>query len=213
VNRVERGGSTAVHRSGHDELPRARVDATLRAVMAGICPFCDRGPFKVLAGHTARTHGVDRLELRVLAGLTYSASILDDDTREEFSARAKARLAAGAAPPPGAHGNTRRLSPAGKRIATDRLRRLAEQLGPDGLAKQRAAAARRHAELSRKPHPCPVCGTMLPTAHPMTCSPRCRRVIRVRTARASATKRLEWRTPDNAGHPPATSSWPTDGQS
>lgn len=167
------------------------VEATRRAVMAGICPFCGRGPFLVLAGHTQKVHGVDRFELRELADLTYSTSLLDERTREAFSARARARLATGV-PLPSSNGvrKKRRLSPAGKRIQAEKLLRFAEQLGPEGLARQRTAAARRKGELSRKPHPCPACGSVLPTAHPITCSPACRRVIRVRTARASAAKRL-----------------------
>jgi ribosomal protein S27AE len=159
--------------------------------MAGICPFCGRGPFQVLAGHTQKVHGVDRFELRELADLTYSTSILDERTREAFSARAKARLAAGIPLPTndGAR-KKRRLSPAGKRIAAEKLLRFAEQLGPEGLSRQRTAAARLSGELRRKPHPCPACGTILPTAHPITCSPACRRLIRVRTALASAEKRV-----------------------
>jgi hypothetical protein len=167
------------------------VEATRRAVLAGICPFCGRGPYQVLAGHTQEVHGVDRFELRELADLTYSTSILDERTREAFQARAKARLAAGI-PLPTNQGTRkkRRLSPAGKRIAAEKLHRFAEQLGPEGLSRQRKAAARRSGELRRKPHPCPACGTIMPTAHPITCSPACRRLIRVRTARASAEKRV-----------------------
>ena len=170
------------------------VEATRRAVMAGICPFCGRGPFLVLAGHTQKVHAVDRFELRELADLTYSTSILDASTREGFSARARARLAAGAPLPTNSDPKKkRRLSPAGRRIAAEKLRRHAAQLGPEGIARQRAAAARRNGELRRKPHPCPACGTVLPRAHPITCSPACRRIIRVRTARASAAKRVAGR--------------------
>src|SRR5581483_4300938 len=143
------------------------AEATRRAVMAGICPFCGRDPFVVLAGHTHKIHGVDRFELRELADLTYSTSLLDERTRQEFSQRAKARLAFGV-PLPSSTGvrKKRRLSPAGKRIAAEKMHRLAERLGPDGIARQRIAAARRSGELQRKPHPCPACGTILPTAHP-----------------------------------------------
>lgn len=167
------------------------IEATRRCVIAGICPFCGRGPFRVLAGHTQKVHGVDRFELRELADLTYSTSLLDERTREEFSARAKARLAAGT-PLPTNSGvkKKRRMSPAGKRIAAEKLLRFAERLGPEAMSRQRTAAARRSGELRRKPHPCPACGTIMPTAHPITCSPACRRVIRVRTAQASARKRV-----------------------
>lgn len=170
------------------------VEATRRAVMAGICPFCARGPFQVLASHTQKVHGVDRFELRELADLTYSTSLLDERTRQQFSARAKARFATGVGLPTSSGvGKKRRLSPAGKRIHAEKLLRFAEELGPERLSRQRTAAARYGAAIRRKPHPCPVCGTVLPTAHPITCSPACRRVIRVRTARTSAEKRVSRR--------------------
>jgi hypothetical protein len=166
------------------------VAATRRAVMAGICPFCGRGPFLVVAGHTQTTHGVDRFELRERADLTYSTSILDASTREEVSSRAKARLAAGVPLPTNSGtAKTRRLSPACRRIASEKLLRFAELIGPEAIAQQRIEAARRHGEMSRKPHPCPVCGAVLPKSTPVTCSQTCRRIIRVRTARASAAKR------------------------
>jgi hypothetical protein len=36
------------------------------AITAQMCPWCDRGPFRRLASHTAPVHGVDRNELRRL---------------------------------------------------------------------------------------------------------------------------------------------------
>ncbi|GAP53824.1 hypothetical protein AHiyo6_03890 [Arthrobacter sp. Hiyo6] len=65
-------------------------EALLSAIAAQTCPWCGRGPFKVLASHTNKEHGVDRLELRRLADLSSSASICSPDT----SGRARASLAA-----------------------------------------------------------------------------------------------------------------------
>lgn len=45
-------------------------EAVRRSVEAGMCPFCGRGPFKVVSVHTNKKHGVDKFELRKLAGMT-----------------------------------------------------------------------------------------------------------------------------------------------
>lgn len=58
-----------------------------RAIEAQLCPFCGRGPFKVLAQHTLRAHAVDKLELRDMAGLDWQASIC----AAEVSASARER--------------------------------------------------------------------------------------------------------------------------
>lgn len=39
------------------------------------CPYCGAGPFKSLASHTNRAHGIDRFELRRLAGMSTHDSI------------------------------------------------------------------------------------------------------------------------------------------
>lgn len=48
-----------------------------RAIEAGLCPFCGAGPYSVIAQHVSVKHGIDRRELRDLAGLTYGAVICD----------------------------------------------------------------------------------------------------------------------------------------
>ncbi len=58
-----------------------------RAIAAGMCPWCPRGPFTVLAGHVVKLHGIGRRELCDMAGLMYSDSICDPD----FSAAAAKR--------------------------------------------------------------------------------------------------------------------------
>ena len=54
----------------------------------GMCPICGAGPFLLVAGHTNRAHGVDKIELRYMAGLGVGDSILIEeawDTRSEAS--------------------------------------------------------------------------------------------------------------------------------
>lgn len=60
-------------------------------VLEGMCPFCPAGPFKLLARHTNVAHGVDRRELRLLAGLPFTRSILDQEFRTRISEERRAR--------------------------------------------------------------------------------------------------------------------------
>lgn len=51
-------------------------------IAAGKCPYCGRGPFRVVAGHARRAHGIDKRRLRDDAGLLWSASICDPEHAE-----------------------------------------------------------------------------------------------------------------------------------
>lgn len=115
-------------------------------IEAQVCPWCGNGPFKILALHTTRLHGVDRFQLRDLAGLTYSASICAPEvaeTRREIVRRSGRVLVS-----PG-KGVKRNLSAAAKEIARRKLdaarseeqRRAATAASksPDARAKQSAS--------------------------------------------------------------------------
>lgn len=57
------------------EAMRAFIDSCM-------CPYCDRGPFKVLAVHTNKAHGIDRRELRAQAGLTLNEPVASAEFRK-----------------------------------------------------------------------------------------------------------------------------------
>ncbi|MHA6764773.1 hypothetical protein [Streptacidiphilus sp. PAMC 29251] len=59
----------------HGQVVAPTQEAIREAIAACLCPFCGRGPYKVLALHTGNRHGIDRHELRRLAGLVKHASI------------------------------------------------------------------------------------------------------------------------------------------
>lgn len=50
-------------------------EAIRAAIEAQTCPFCGKGPYKVVAGHTKRVHDIDRRQLRDMAGLRLVDSI------------------------------------------------------------------------------------------------------------------------------------------
>lgn len=60
----------------------------LSCIQSGVCPWCGRGPWKVLATHTRSAHGVTGQQLREQAGLTKYASICDP---QHSAARAEMR--------------------------------------------------------------------------------------------------------------------------
>lgn len=72
---------------------------------AGRCPYCDMGPFRVLATHVNRKHGVDRKALRALAGLSRADSICDPSVSQHFK---DMRTQDQRHPPPGARVNFER---------------------------------------------------------------------------------------------------------
>lgn len=116
-------------------------------IEAQICPWCGAGPFKILASHTTRLHGVDRFQIRDLAGLTYSTSICDPDVSEDR--REIVRRIGRVLTPPG-KGVKRKLSEAAKEIARDKLdaaRSEDQRRAATAAAHQPEAKARRGASL------------------------------------------------------------------
>ena len=111
-------------------------------VLAGMCPFCDAGPFKIVAGHTNRAHGVDRKKLRDLAGLTFTASITAPDLHAEWSEMRRAEFQA-------LNGRDRAALIA-KRAAATRGREAARQFSQAGRESQRERATRNQPEHSSK---------------------------------------------------------------
>lgn len=101
------------------------------AVLAGMCPWCGRGPWKVLAGHTSRSHGVSSRDLRDLAGFRAQDPICSP----EFSERLRQVAAAtGRVPPPAKRGRVIVLTPAGRTAIQDASRGLPNALRGKGAS-------------------------------------------------------------------------------
>jgi len=69
--------------------PEPTRDQIRAGIEAQICPWCGAGPFKILAGHTTRLHGVDRRQLRDLAGMFFKDPACAPEVTEAFRERAK----------------------------------------------------------------------------------------------------------------------------
>lgn len=75
----------------HDSVVAPSMEALRAAIESQICPWCGRGPFKALAGHVTKNHGVGRNELRDMAGIPRSASICSPEASENSRSALLAR--------------------------------------------------------------------------------------------------------------------------
>lgn len=118
--------------------------AVRAAIEAQTCPFCGAGPYKVLAVHTSKIHGVDRRDLRELAGLNGSARIC----APEFSERARQLAhehnigARGAAVDRSGRPKKYRTTSAGRAATARNLEAYFATLSPDEAQRQRESASR-----------------------------------------------------------------------
>lgn len=151
---------------------------TLRAyIREQTCWWCGAGPFKSVAGHV-RYHGIDRHELRELAGVFKQTSIASEELHDRM-----AEIMKGRAPilPPRAQKEKRVMSTAGRASMMERLKMAWEP-------SIRQAVGLRAGLTNSRPHKCtnPVCSNIVPRATRKTCSPECRKQVRINTQLKSA---------------------------
>jgi hypothetical protein len=123
-----------------DAVPPSEASVRL-AIAEGKCPFCGSGPWQMLPVHTNKKHGVDKWQLRDLAGLTTSEPLCDLETRAKMSRAAKLHpeavlRATEASRAPGVKKNPRRTK-AGRAKQRAHITRWAEQ-NADEIARLRS---------------------------------------------------------------------------
>lgn len=180
----------------HGQLVAPMAEAIREAIEAGKCPWCGRGPFQLLALHVNHKHGIDRVELRDLAGVTMNTSICAPEYSETKREQGKRN-----GPVPKASGDKPRRKPRISAAAREVLRQnglrfsFEERSAMGKVGGPRGGAIR--GDQLRKPRPpCEVCGTTIPfvsgKTQLKTCSPECRRVHKSRaTAQSRAERRSE----------------------
>jgi len=141
-----------VQGSGIDGRHAPPSSAALRAYIdAQRCPWCDRGPFKSLAVHTNKVHGVPAAELRELADLTRYAPLCAPETSAKY-----ADLHVGQRLPDSAYAPQRKrrtFSAAGRRSQRAKAALVSqadrERAARSSGDKQLRANAAKHAEIIR----------------------------------------------------------------
>jgi len=131
------------------------------------CWWCDSGPWKCLAAHTSKAHGIYATDIRELAYLFKSSSICSP----EHSANARARFvemdSRGVIKRVNnAHHTTHIMSTAGHDVAAACLKKTRNS--PAFLEGEY-----KYHEAIKGKHPCPICGKMIPTSRPTYCSTEC----------------------------------------
>lgn len=116
------GAATGRNYPNSDDVRRmaGKTTAEMRAYVAEqTCPFCDKGPFKSLASHTYRAHGVLADDLRFAAGMTTTDSL----SSPEYAARMRGMVDLDTAKRNFAAGQGRRNVPAEGTAEYDRWKR------------------------------------------------------------------------------------------
>lgn len=146
-----------------DQSPQALLthEAVREFIEACTCPLCGRGPFKVLSVHTNKAHGIDKYELRDMAGLSTKDPITSADYRanaREHALRRGLGATVDRAPTSGkaapmrmtakgreriAQGNRDKIEALGEAERSAQARRAALSVTPDGRARRNAATANR----------------------------------------------------------------------
>lgn len=142
------------------------------AIARQVCPLCGRsrgrtGPFRVLASHVMRIHGIDKIGLRDMGLLVKHTSITADGYAGRTpEARERKRQAA----------LERRLweRPRGRREFSKAGAMIRNQALDTGRHKAYAPdVVARRAEVQRRPHPCRICGTEIGLKDRRVCSKAC----------------------------------------
>lgn len=176
----------------HGQVVPPTREAIREAIEAGKCPWCGRGPYQLLAGHTNKKHGISHIELRDLAGVPLNASICSPEYSERKREEGRRR---GAIPTPKDRARSKpRISKAAREVLrANGLRFTAEERSAAGKIGGPIGGAARGAQLKKPRDPCAVCGAVIPYVSGKTqwktCSPECRRVHKSRVAAAGRAKR------------------------
>lgn len=149
------------------------IDKLREYIEIGYCWLCGKGDWRRLAKHMNR-HGLIADDIREMAILRKGIPVCIKEESELMSER------------------TLSLLKEGKRKIPDwRLRKFGKveysQAGLIGMRKNakhmqlaiteevRRKSIEASVAVTRKPHPCPVCGQMIPHSKPICCSPECRK--------------------------------------
>lgn len=153
----------------------------------GYCWWCSRNGWRRLAQHTAMAHGIYAKDIRELAVLLKRAPTCTKEESEIMSDRTLRLLGEGKRKIPDWHlgiGVEHKYSRAGLESLRAKMPIMRASLTDE----VRKRATQKAIEKTSKPHPCPVCGRIIPRAKPICCSLECRK-IRQNTGEVAAVTR------------------------
>jgi len=155
----------------YDDPP---LDELRECIKQGYCWWCKTNGWKRLAQHTAMAHNIYADDIRKMAFMIKSAPTCIKEESEILSIRRLRLLKEGKVKLPNGHlgGGKHEYSEAGLKSLRDKMLIMRASLTED--VKKRSAQKAR--EIFSRPHPCPVCGKIIPRAKPICCSVECRKI-------------------------------------
>ena len=103
-------------------------EVALARVMDLACPFCDREDLVSVAGHVARSHGVNRFELKDMLGVFYETPLCSKEMSERFAKRGRKMFAEGKTKFNSAPHTTHRLSKAAIALQKEKSAKLTVEI-------------------------------------------------------------------------------------
>lgn len=135
------------------------------------CWWCDKGPWRNLAAHTSKAHGILAADIREMAHLIKRAVICSPEHSFTCAVHLQHLLEKGQLERPGGESVPHVLSTRGRERSSEQGKKM--------LSDSRFInGAKLQHENARKPHPCPVCGEIIPSAMPRCCSEKCSKIFR-----------------------------------
>lgn len=162
-------------------------------IKQGYCWWCGKHGWRRLAQHTAMAHGIYAKDIRELAVLLKRAPTCTKEESEIMSDRTLKLLGEGKRKIPDWHlgiGVIHEYSEAGLLSARKHAEYMRDFVNSHNMTEEvRRKAIVALIKVTSRPHPCSVCGKIIPRAKPICCSPECLRKRKQETGVKAAITR------------------------
>ena len=154
---------------------RENPDVLREYIAQQTCWICGRGGWVALSQHLVKAHGLPAYEVREMAYMTKREHLISPELSEQMSKTCLAKF-----------GAKRRGFQKGEKQPKHILTRRGKDIARESAIRGRRAALKSHYK-QRKPHACPVCGTVIEFSIPRYCSPKCSKVAWGEAAKRAMT--------------------------
>jgi len=139
------------------------------------CWICGKAGWVALSQHLVKKHGLPASEVREMAYMFKTERLISPELAECMSKASLRKF-----------GKRRHIPIRGEKRSPKKLSTKLQDTLRKRIKVIRPLAVAAHHKL-RHSHPCPVCGTMVPTARPLHCSPQCVHINSSESAKKAMT--------------------------
>jgi predicted nucleic acid-binding Zn ribbon protein len=173
-------GRESLKESQVGRLGLPSLDEAMLMIKTQTCWWCGRNGFQSLGIHTSTIHNITAKQIREMAGLFKHTPTCSPKNSAMCRDRNLLGLANGTRNIPKQKSGYKIVFSSAGRKQQDEIK-TAILLANSGN-EQRAKASRKSAEKRAKPHPCHICGKVIPKGWRKTCSTECRKTAQKLTA-------------------------------